>query len=141
MSRNLVLAGNFNLTNVDELFQQLIEIGQHPKEKSDTVTMIEKIGHFLDEENGRLYQKHKESGMDAVEISKTIAEEIDIQRILVDSCKKWDGGYVIAGHADSDAILIKIDNVGNQTYYIVPFFTRLLFAETKHANCSSRLLF
>lgn len=104
MSRNLVLAGNFNLTNVDELFQQLIEIGQHPKEKSDTVTMIEKIGHFLDEENGRLYQKHKESGMDAVEISKTIAEEIDIQRILVDSCKKWDGGYVIAGmmgHGDA----------------------------------------
>ena len=104
MSRNLVLAGNFNLTNVDELFKQLIDIGQHPKEKSDTVTMIEKIGHFLDEENGRLYQKHKESGMGAVEISKTIAEEIDIQRILVESCKKWDGGYVITGmmgHGDA----------------------------------------
>jgi amidophosphoribosyltransferase len=104
MSRNLVLAGNFNLTNVDELFQQLIDIGQHPKERSDTVTMIEKIGHFLDEENGRLYHKYKESGMGAFEISKTIAEEIDIQRILVESCKKWDGGYVITGmmgHGDA----------------------------------------
>jgi len=104
MSRNLVLAGNFNLTNVDELFQHLIEIGQHPKEKSDTVTMIEKIGHFLDEENGRLYQKYKQSGMEPDEISQTIAEEIDIQRILVDACKKWDGGYVITGmmgHGDA----------------------------------------
>jgi amidophosphoribosyltransferase len=104
MSRNLVLAGNFNLTNVDELFQQLIEIGQHPKEKSDTVTMIEKIGHFLDEENTRLYQKHKQSDISREEVSKAIAKEIDIQRILEDSCKKWDGGYVITGmlgHGDA----------------------------------------
>jgi len=104
MTRNLVLAGNFNLTNVDELFEQLLEIGQHPKEKSDTITIIEKIGHFLDEENDRLFKTYKNQNVPSNEISKQIAENIDIQRILRDACKKWDGGYVITGllgHGDA----------------------------------------
>ena len=118
MSRNLVLAGNFNLTNVDELFQQLIEIGQHPKEKSDTVTMIEKIGHFLDEENTRLYQKHKQTDISREEISKAIANEIDIQRILEDSCKKWDGGYVITGMlGHGDAFIMRDPSGIRPAYY------------------------
>jgi amidophosphoribosyltransferase len=97
MSRNLVVAGNFNLTNVDELFQQLVELGQHPKEKADTVTVMEKIGHFLDEENERLFKKFKKEGHDNAEISALIAEHLDVQQILKDASKKWDGGYACNG--------------------------------------------
>ncbi len=104
MTRNLVLAGNFNMTNVDELFEQLVELGQHPKEKADTVTVLEKIGHFLDEENDRLYYDYKEKGYSKVESTPLIAENIDIPKILTESAKKWDGGYAIAGmigHGDA----------------------------------------
>ncbi|MCF8275388.1 MAG: amidophosphoribosyltransferase [Flavobacteriales bacterium] len=104
MTRNLVLAGNFNMTNVDELFQQLVEIGQHPKEKADTVTVLEKIGHFLDEENDRLYYDYKQKGYSKLDATPLIAENIDVQRILFESAKKWDGGYAIAGmigHGDA----------------------------------------
>ena len=104
MTRNLVLAGNFNMTNVDELFQQLVELGQHPKEKSDTVTVLEKIGHFIDEENDRLYYQYKDKGYSKHEATPLIGQNMDIQRILVESAKKWDGGYAIAGmigHGDS----------------------------------------
>jgi amidophosphoribosyltransferase len=104
MTRNLVLAGNFNMTNVDELFEQLVELGQHPKEKADTVTVLEKIGHFLDEENDRLYYDYKEKGYSKVDATPLIAENIDVQRILFESAKKWDGGYAIAGmmgHGDA----------------------------------------
>lgn len=104
MTRNLVLAGNFNMTNVDELFQQLVELGQHPKEKADTVTVLEKIGHFIDEENDRLYYQYKEKGYSKYEATPLIAKNMDIQRILVESAKKWDGGYAIAGmigHGDA----------------------------------------
>lgn len=104
MTRNLVLAGNFNLTNVDELFENLLNIGQHPKETSDTVTVLEKIGHYLDEENEDLYLEFKRKGYSKREISPLIAENIDLKRILYNSSKKWDGGYVIAGvlgHGDS----------------------------------------
>jgi len=104
MTRNLVLAGNFNMTNVDELFQQLVEIGQHPKEKADTVTVLEKIGHFLDEENDRLYYDFKQKGYSKADATTQIAQNIDVQRILVESAKKWDGGYAIAGmmgHGDA----------------------------------------
>jgi len=104
MTRNLVLAGNFNMTNVDELFQQLVEIGQHPKEKADTVTVLEKIGHFLDEENDRLYYDFKQKGYSKADATTLIAQNIDVQRILVESAKKWDGGYAIAGmmgHGDA----------------------------------------
>ena len=105
-TRNLALAGNFNMTNVDELFSQLTDLGQHPKEKSDTITIIEKIGHFLDEENINIYQKHKQN-FTKQEISKKIEEEIDIQNILSNSSKHWDGGYVMCGllgHGDSFAL-------------------------------------
>ncbi|MFT6211438.1 MAG: amidophosphoribosyltransferase [Bacteroidia bacterium] len=104
MTRNLVLAGNFNMTNVDELFEQLVELGQHPKEKSDTVTVLEKIGHFLDEENDRLYYDYKEKGYSKVDATPLIAQNIDVQNILFESAKKWDGGYAIAGmigHGDA----------------------------------------
>lgn len=96
-SRNLVVAGNFNLTNVDELFNQLVELGQHPKEKADTVTVMEKIGHFLDVENERLFKRFKEKGYNNQEISELISNNIDIARILKEASKKWDGGYAMAG--------------------------------------------
>ncbi|HLC83530.1 MAG TPA: amidophosphoribosyltransferase, partial [Bacteroidia bacterium] len=104
MTRNLVVAGNFNLTNTDELFDQLVELGQHPKEKADTVTVMEKIGHFLDEENERLFKKYKKEGHTNAEISVLIAENLDVQTILKDASKKWDGGYAMAGlfgHGDA----------------------------------------
>jgi len=103
-SRNLILAGNFNLTNVDELFQKLITLGQHPKGYSDTVTVLEKVGHFLDEENQLLFRKYKNEGYTNKEISSRIAENISIKKILQDSSKDWDGGYAIGGivgHGDS----------------------------------------
>lgn len=104
MTRNLVLAGNFNMTNVGELFDKLIEYGQYPVETSDTITILEKIGHFLDQENEQLYQKFKYEGFSKQDISLKIAEEMDIQSILKNSCESWDGGYVIAGmvgHGDA----------------------------------------
>lgn len=104
MTKNLVVAGNFNLTNVDELFNLLVNIGQHPKEKSDTVTVIEKIGHFLDEENERLYQQYKKLGYSRRQISGLIAEQLDVQNILQNAAEDWDGGYAMAGlfgHGDA----------------------------------------
>jgi amidophosphoribosyltransferase len=104
MHRNLVLAGNFNLTNVDELFSELVELGQHPKEKSDTVTVLEKIGHFLDDEVQRLFTWFKPDGYSNVEITKMIFENLDIQRLLRRASKDFDGGYVMAGligHGDA----------------------------------------
>jgi amidophosphoribosyltransferase len=106
-SRNLVLAGNFNMTNVDELFSQLIELGQHPKEKSDTVTILEKIGHFTDEENARLYGQYKSEKRSTAEISKLIEDNLDLSNILINASKKWDGGYVLSGilgHGDAFAL-------------------------------------
>jgi len=104
MTRNLVVAGNFNMTNVDELFNDLIRIGQHPKEKADTVTVMENIGHFLDEENEVMYENFKKLGNSKQEISPLIAEHLDIAKILRNSSRNWDGGYTIAGllgHGDA----------------------------------------
>ncbi|HBI81346.1 MAG TPA: amidophosphoribosyltransferase [Bacteroidales bacterium] len=103
-SRTLVLAGNFNMTNVDELFRKLVELGQHPRDFSDTVTVIEKIGHFLDEENQQLFRQYKNDGHPNIEISKLIAENINIAKILQASTKDFDGGYTMAGligHGDA----------------------------------------
>lgn len=97
MTRNLLLAGNFNMTNVDELFDLLIELGQHPREKADTVTMLEKIGHFLDEENQRLFDEYKQSGLSNIEITEKISASIDIERILTRAMREVDGGYVLTG--------------------------------------------
>ena len=104
MTRNLVLAGNFNLTNVDELFDLLVNIGQHPKEVSDTITVIEKIGHFLDQENNRLFKEYNEKGYNNKEISSLIAKNMDIPSILKNASMDWDGGYTMAGligHGDA----------------------------------------
>ena len=97
MTRNLVVAGNFNLTNVDELFNVLVEIGQHPKEKSDTVTVMEKIGHFLDVENQELFDYYNALGYEKTEIYKRIQEELNLERILKKASERWDGGYTMAG--------------------------------------------
>ncbi len=104
MTRNLVVAGNFNLTNVDELFDKLVEIGQHPREKADTVTVMEKIGHFLDEENENLFNKFKKKGHNNVEITGLIADNINVAEVLQNASRKFDGGYTIAGllgHGDA----------------------------------------
>lgn len=104
MTRNLVLGGNFNLTNVDELFDNLVAIGQHPIETTDTITVLEKIGHFLDRENEELYRKYKNEGFSKKEISGMIAENVDVLKILSSSAEHWDGGYTITGmigHGDS----------------------------------------
>ena len=97
MTRNLVVAGNFNLTNVDELFDTLVELGQHPKEKSDTVTVMEKIGHFLDVENDELYAHYKSLGYAKADIYARIQDEIKIDKILKKASERWDGGYAMAG--------------------------------------------
>ncbi|MCB0693583.1 MAG: amidophosphoribosyltransferase [Saprospiraceae bacterium] len=107
ITRNLVLAGNFNMTNVDELFNELVELGQYPKQRSDTVTVMEKIGHFLDDEVQRLYTWFKPDGYDNKEINELIFEHLDIQRLLRRASRKFDGGYVIAGmigHGDAFVI-------------------------------------
>jgi amidophosphoribosyltransferase len=104
ISRNLVLAGNFNLTNVDEMFAELLSFGQYPKEKSDTVTVMEKIGHFLDDEVQRLFNWFKPEGFNNQQINGLIADHLDIQRLLQRSSRKFDGGYVMAGligHGDA----------------------------------------
>ena len=104
ITRNLVVAGNFNLTNVDELFDVLVGLGQHPKEKSDTVTVLEKIGHFLDVENEELYAQLKPQGYSKPDIYAKIAERIDIEKILKRASGDWDGGYAMAGlfgHGDA----------------------------------------
>ncbi|MCG8411042.1 MAG: amidophosphoribosyltransferase [Bacteroidales bacterium] len=103
-SRNLILAGNFNMTNVDELFKTLVEFGQNPKEYSDTITCMEKVGHFLDEENQLLFRQYKNEGFSNKEISSLIAENLDLPKILQEASKDWDGGYAMAGvigHGDA----------------------------------------
>jgi len=96
-TRNLVMAGNFNLTNVDELFDILVGLGQYPKEYSDTVTMLEKVGHFLDIENQSLFDRYKSQGDTNRDITEKIGNDINIAGILEDASKRWDGGYTVAG--------------------------------------------
>ncbi len=102
--RNLIVAGNFNMTNVNELFDNLIEIGQHPKEKADTITVMEKIGHFLDDAVAKIYKDLKKEGYNKIECSPLIAERLNVAKILRKAAKNWDGGYAMAGllgHGDS----------------------------------------
>jgi amidophosphoribosyltransferase len=103
-SRTLVMAGNFNLTNTDELFERLIALGQHPKAYTDTVTVLEKVGHFLDEENQLHFRQYKNSNYSNREISPLIETNLDVQKVLENASKDWDGGYAIAGmfgHGDA----------------------------------------
>ena len=111
MTRNLVVAGNFNLTNVEELFDILVNIGQHPKAVSDAVTIIEKIGHFLDQENTKLFREYINKEIDNKEISTLIAENLSIQKILKNASSDWDGGYTMAGlFGHGDAFVIRDPN-------------------------------
>ncbi|SEP20953.1 amidophosphoribosyltransferase [Mucilaginibacter sp. AW1-7] len=112
-TRNLVIAGNFNMTNVDELLQQLYDLGQHPKEQADTITVLEKMGHFIDTENQGLFDQYKREGLDDnVEISKLIANDMDVAKILTKSAKNWDGGYTIAGILGHGDAFVMRDPVG-----------------------------
>ena len=104
MHRNLIIAGNFNMTNTTQLFNNLIKLGMHPKEKTDTVTVMEKIGHFLDDSVRKLYKEAKQKGLTKIEASPYIVENLDLARILKKSAKNWDGGYAMAGllgHGDA----------------------------------------
>ncbi|TWO33814.1 amidophosphoribosyltransferase [Seonamhaeicola sediminis] len=104
MHRNLIMAGNFNMTNVKELFHNLIELGQHPKEYTDTITVMEKIGHFLDDAVSKIYKDLKREGFNKREASPLIAERLKVSKILKRAAKNWDGGYAMAGligHGDS----------------------------------------
>ncbi|RED48722.1 amidophosphoribosyltransferase [Seonamhaeicola aphaedonensis] len=104
MHRNLIMAGNFNMTNVKELFRNLIELGQHPKEYTDTITVMEKIGHFLDDAVSKIYKDLKREGYNKREASPLIAERLKVSKILKRAAKNWDGGYAMAGligHGDS----------------------------------------
>ena len=104
MHRNLIVAGNFNLTNVNELFDNLVDLGQHPKEMADTVTVMEKIGHFLDYAVAKIYKNLKREGYSKAEASPLIAERLKLSKILRKAAKNWDGGYADAGllgHGDS----------------------------------------
>ena len=104
MHRNLILAGNFNMTNVKELFKNLLDLGQHPKEYTDTITIMEKIGHFLDDAVAKIYKKLKKEGYNKNECSPLIADRLNVAKILRKAAKNWDGGYAMAGllgHGDS----------------------------------------
>ena len=118
ISRNLVVAGNFNLTNVKELFEELVGFGQYPKEISDTVTVLEKIGHFLDDEVQRLHNWFKPDGYSTAEINELIFNNLDLQRLLKRACKQFDGGYVMAGMiGHGDAFVIRDANGIRPAFY------------------------
>ena len=117
-TKNLAVAGNFNLTNVDELLNQLVGFGQSPNQKTDTVTILEKIGHFTEEENNKLYYKYKKQGHSKKKISTLIEKNIDIKSILKQSSKKWDGGYVISGvWGHGDAFVLRDPNGIRPVFY------------------------
>ncbi len=115
-SRNLVMAGNFNMTNVDELFTNLVNLGQHPKDKVDTVTVMEKIGHFLDEEVQTQFEKYKDQFSNK-EVSEIIENELDIARLLKRACKDFDGGYTMAGLIGSGSAFVVRDPNGIRPAY------------------------
>lgn len=116
--RTLVIAGNFNLTNVDELFQELVELGQYPMEQTDTVTVLEKIGHFLDDEVQRLYTWHKPDGLSDLEVNELIFDNLDVQRLLQRASKRFDGGYAMAGMiGHGDAFVMRDPNGIRPAFY------------------------
>jgi amidophosphoribosyltransferase len=118
MSRNLVLAGNYNMTNVQDMYRQLIDLGQHPKEISDNVTMLEKIGHFLDEENARLYREYKTQDMNSLDIADQIKQNLDLEDVLKNAFKSVDGGYNIVGLiGDGNAFVMRDPNGIRPNYY------------------------
>lgn len=116
-ARSLMVAGNFNLTNVNELFQYLVDLGQHPRYISDTETVLERIGHFLDEENEELFRRFKYDGHNNFDISRKIAENLDIRRIIMRSAKRWDGGYAMGGIIGSGHAFVARDPSGIRPAY------------------------
>lgn len=142
MHRNLIVAGNFNMTNVGELFDNLVQLGQHPKELADTITVMEKIGHFLDDAVAKLYKQIKKEGYSKMEASPLIAERLKIAKILRKASKNWDGGYAMAGllghgdafvlrdpagirpayhYQDDEVVVIASERPAIQTVFNVPY--------------------
>ncbi len=118
MTRNLVLAGNFNMTNVDDQFDMLITLGQHPRERSDTITVMEKIGHFLDDEVQKIFDKYKDRGYINKDITEFIVKELSVRRILSRSAKDFDGGYAMAGiFGHGDSFVLRDPNGIRPAYY------------------------
>lgn len=117
MHRNLIIAGNFNMTNTTELFDNLIKLGMHPKEKADTITVMEKIGHFLDDAVRKLYKQSKAKGMTKIEASPYIAENLNLAKILRKSAKDWDGGYAMAGMLGHGDAFVMRDPAGIRPAY------------------------
>lgn len=118
MTKNLVVAGNFNMTNVDELFEVLVNLGQHPKEKSDTVTVMEKIGHFLDVENDKLYAELQKAGYNNIDIYDQISKNLNVSKILKKASSDWDGGYAMAGIlGHGDAFVLRDPNGIRPAYW------------------------
>ncbi len=118
LTKTLAIAGNFNLTNVDEMFDKLLELGQHPKEKTDTITILEKIAHFLDRENEKLFKTYKDKGHNNQEISALIAENLNITNFLYNASHRWDGGYTIAGLlGHGDAFVLRDPNGIRPAFY------------------------
>lgn len=118
MTRTLFVAGNFNMTNVNDLFDHLVNLGQFPREMSDTMTVLEKIGHFLDTENQRLFKQYKSEGLDNIQITELIAQNLDVERILKDSAEDFDGGYVMAGMVGhGDAFVLRDPNGIRPAFY------------------------
>jgi len=115
-ARNLAVAGNFNMTNVEELFDKLVQLGQHPKEKVDTITVMEKIGHFLDEEVQRQFDIHK-AQYSKQEITEVIEQNVDLQRVLQRSCRDFDGGYAMAGITGYGGVFVARDPSGIRPAY------------------------
>ena len=133
MTRSLVLAGNFNLTNIDELYERLIDLGQYPPAKTDTVTILERIGHFLDRENEDKYRYFKDKGYSKREITDQLARHIDLKEILSLAARRWDGGYVMAGvighgdirpayyYRDDEVVVAASERAVIQTTFNVPY--------------------
>jgi len=118
MHRNLIVAGNFNMTNVRELFDNLVQLGQHPKEMADTITVMEKIGHFLDDEVAKLYKRIKKEGYNKIEATPMIAERLKVAKILRKSSKNWDGGYTMGGMlGHGDAFVLRDPSGIRPAYY------------------------
>jgi len=137
MCRNLVLAGNYNLTNVDELFTQLIELGQQPKEISDNVTMLEKIGHFLDEENERLFKIFKKEGFSNFEISEKIKDSLSVENILKNAFKRTDGGFNMVGMIGHGASFVIRDPNGIRPSFWYANDELLVVASERSAICTA----
>ena len=115
---DLIVAGNFNMTNVRELFDNLVQLGQHPKEMADTITVMEKIGHFLDDAVAKLYKNIKKEGFSKIEASPMIAERLKVAKILRKSSKNWDGGYAMAGLlGHGDAFVLRDPSGIRPAYY------------------------